>query len=100
MKSYRNLKHKPEFMDIIRGMRFIIFCSVVCLVSCVKKQIVQAEPEVVVIRDKGTQVYVWQEPIVDVITVPAGLDPEGIYYRPEHQQIVEIKQGRWALRDN
>ncbi|MCS6961789.1 MAG: hypothetical protein NZT61_04720 [Deltaproteobacteria bacterium] len=67
--------------------------------GCSSKKVVYQEPEVVVIKDKGTELYVWQEPIVDVINVPAGMDPEGIYYRPEHQQIVEIKQGRWVLKN-
>ncbi len=37
----------------------------------------------------------WEEPIVDSIEVPPGLDPEGIYYRPAHSEVVEIRQGRW-----
>ena len=43
----------------------------------------------------GVVEYVWEEPMVDVIDVPPGLDPEGVYYRPAHQSIVEIRQGRW-----
>jgi hypothetical protein len=43
----------------------------------------------------GTVQYVWEEPMVDVIDVPPGLDPDGIYYRPSHQEVVEIRQGRW-----
>ena len=43
----------------------------------------------------GTAQYVWEEPMVDVIEVPPGLDPDGIYYRPAHQEVVEIRQGRW-----
>jgi len=43
----------------------------------------------------GVVGFVWEEPMVDVIDVPPGLDPEGIYYRPAHQSIVEIRQGRW-----
>ncbi|MCO6432486.1 MAG: hypothetical protein J5J00_16655 [Deltaproteobacteria bacterium] len=44
---------------------------------------------------QGTAVAVWEEPMVDVVDVPPGLDPEGHYYRPAHQEIVEIRQGRW-----
>ena len=56
--------------------------------------------EVVVMRDNprwapGVVEYVWEEPMVDVVDVPAGLDPEGHYYRPAHEEIVEIRQGRW-----
>lgn len=43
----------------------------------------------------GVVQYVWEEPMVDVIDVPPGLDPEGHYYRPSHQEVVEIRQGRW-----
>lgn len=37
----------------------------------------------------------WEEPMVDVVEVPPGLDPEGHYYRPAHDEVVEIRQGRW-----
>ena len=43
----------------------------------------------------GTSQYVWEEPMVDVVDVPPGLDPEGIYYRPAHKEVVEIRQGRY-----
>ncbi|RMG44029.1 MAG: hypothetical protein D6719_02605 [Candidatus Dadabacteria bacterium] len=43
----------------------------------------------------GVVQYIWEEPMVDVVTVPPGLDPEGHYYRPAHQEVVEIRQGRW-----
>lgn len=43
----------------------------------------------------GTVRYVWEEPMIDVVDVPPGLDPEGIYYRPGHQEVVEVRQGRW-----
>jgi hypothetical protein len=33
--------------------------------------------------------------MVDVVEVPAGLDPDGIYWRPSHEEVVEIRQGRW-----
>jgi uncharacterized lipoprotein YmbA len=33
--------------------------------------------------------------MVDMVEVPPGLDPEGIYYRPAHSEVVEIRQGRW-----
>ena len=43
----------------------------------------------------GVVEYIWEEPMVDVVQVPAGLDPEGHYYRPGHEEVVEIRQGRW-----
>ena len=44
---------------------------------------------------EGIAPHVWEEPMVDVVDVPPGLDPEGHYYRPAHQEVVEIRQGRW-----
>ncbi|MFN4895354.1 MAG: hypothetical protein ACK5GN_05720 [Pseudomonadota bacterium] len=43
----------------------------------------------------GAVEYIWEEPMVDVVDVPPGLDPEGHYYRPGHQEVVEIRQGKW-----
>lgn len=43
----------------------------------------------------GAVEYIWEEPMVDVVDVPPGLDPEGHYYRPGHQEVQEIRQGRW-----
>ncbi len=53
-------------------------------------------PQAVVTRTApGVVEYVWEEPMVDTVVVPPGLDPEGNYYRPAHRSIVEIRQGRW-----
>lgn len=46
-------------------------------------------------NSQGVVQMVWEEPMVDVIDQPPGLDPEGRYYRPAHQAVVEIRQGRW-----
>ena len=57
-----------------------------------------AEPPVVEYQVRnvpGVVEYVWEEPMVDVVDVPPGLDPEGHYYRPGHEEVVEIRQGRW-----
>ncbi len=43
----------------------------------------------------GVVESVWEEPMVDVVEVPPGLDAEGIYYRPAHHEVVEVRQGRW-----
>jgi len=53
------------------------------------------EEEVVVIPDPGAVEFVYEPPLIDVINIPPGLDPEGTYYRPSHQMIVEVKQGQW-----
>ncbi len=64
--------------------------------SAVKSEVV-SEPQVVtqVIQAPGVVEYVWEEPMVDVVDVPPGLDPEGHYYRPAHQGVIEVRQGRW-----
>ena len=47
----------------------------------------------------GVVANVWEEPMVDVIDVPPGLDPDGAYYRPGHKAVVEIRQGRWQYQE-
>ncbi len=46
-------------------------------------------------EDPAVVDYIWEEPMTDVIQVPPGLDPEGIYYRPQHKEVIEIRQGKW-----
>lgn len=46
-------------------------------------------------EDPAVVDYIWEEPMVDVIQVPPGLDPEGIYYRPQHKEVIEIRPGKW-----
>ncbi|NLF25452.1 MAG: hypothetical protein GX589_07315 [Deltaproteobacteria bacterium] len=70
------------------------------LTSCAGKQQTIRETQVIVEQspvtiDPGAVEFVWEPPLVDVIDVPPGLDPEGHYYRPAHQAIVEIRPGRW-----
>lgn len=68
------------------------------LTGCSSHSATVVEPErtqVQVIKAPGVVEYVWEEPMVDVVDVPPGLDPEGTYYRPGHQEVVEIRQGRW-----
>lgn len=42
----------------------------------------------------GTVSDFWEEPMYDDVDVPAALDPEGAYYRPEHKEMVEAYPGR------
>jgi len=44
---------------------------------------------------QGVHEYIYEPPMVDIVDVPPGLDPEGIYYRPQHTEAVEIREGRW-----
>lgn len=45
----------------------------------------------------GTETGVWVEPIYNTVRVPAQLDPSGMYYRPSHNAVVEIRPGRHQL---
>lgn len=61
-----------------------------------KTEVVKVEPDMTQARNiPGVVEFIWEEPMVDVIDVPPGIDPEGIYYRPGHQEVVEVRQGRW-----
>jgi len=83
---------------IVRFMSFaaLVFAGSACSSTTTPTEV--SKPTVVEyqVRDvPGAVEYVWEEPMVDVVDVPPGLDPEGHYYRPGHQEVVEIRQGRW-----
>jgi hypothetical protein len=68
--------------------------------ACFSAQSTTQTEEVVTVRETTRKIpglveYVWEEPMVDVVEVPPGLDAEGIYYIPPHQTVTEIRQGRY-----
>ncbi len=79
--------------------RGLLVFSVVCVGACASSthtEVVKPAPVEFQVRNvSGVVEYVWEEPMVDVVDVPPGLDAEGVYYRPGHQEVVEIRQGRW-----
>lgn len=80
--------------------RMLAVIALVALSACTRTVVQTETIEVPVDRNfsrqpTGAVEYVWEEPMVNVVEVPPGLDPEGHYYRPGHQEIVEIRQGRW-----
>ena len=83
------------------AVRVGIVATALVLSGCGTPRAVRApEPEVIVVesqsrRAPGVVEYVWEEPMVDVVDVPPGLDPEGTYYRQGHQAVIEVRQGRW-----
>ena len=87
---------------MIRSKYFVILMVGVAslqLSGCTKT-ITQTEVREVIVEVPVTDVpgavqAVWEEPMVDSVDVPPGLDPEGHYYRPAHREIQEIRQGRW-----
>ena len=81
----------------------IMTAATFVLGGCAAKSATDTSQQPVVITEKAPGVVqeVWEEPMVDVVDVPPGLDPEGVYYRPGHQEVVEIRQGRWQYyKDN
>lgn len=76
----------------------ITFCCLAlgaCSSSTNTSAVKVGAPELEVRNIPGVVEYIWEEPMVDVVDVPPGLDPEGHYYRPAHQEVVEVRQGRW-----
>ena len=83
-----------------RGGAILLTCVLAMLSGCASQNTRTVSSDVLVNRVYSSQVppvvdYIWEEPMVDVIDVPPGLDPEEIYYRPAHQEVVEIRQGRF-----
>ena len=74
------------------------------LTACSSHQEIVSGPivkeETTVIPDPGAVEFVYEPPILDVIDIPPGLDPEGIYYVPGHSSVVELRQGRWRYYKN
>lgn len=87
------MKYGLIFLSFILGA-----CSTCMGSKCpppTEPQVIFQPSDVVTITPPGNVESTWESPMVDVIDVPPGVDPEGIYYRPGHQEVVEIRQGRW-----
>lgn len=86
------------FGKIVSVALFLVLMS---LTACSSRQ--PREPERVIetitIKDPGAEEYVWEPPMVDQVEVPPGLDSEGHYYRPAHEEVVEVRQGRWVRKE-
>ena len=39
----------------------------------------------------GTQTEPWVEPMPEVVRTPAAIDRKGVYFRPAHNEIVEVR---------
>lgn len=84
---------------LLSGVIVCAGCSSRSMTSSVELLPTQPEAAIVVVETApGVVKQTWEEPMVDVVKVPPGLDPEGHYYRPAHESIVEIRQGRWIYR--
>ena len=81
----------------MRNREILPLCAIVLLgiAGCVRSAPEPQASAVQVIKAPGVVEEIWEEPITDVVDVPPGLDPEGHYYRPGHQEVVEVRQGRW-----
>lgn len=81
---------------MVKSVKISILFSALLLVGCSARP--PASSDIIVPEAQlrpGVVEYVWAEPIVDVLDVPPGLDPDGVYYRPAHKEVVEIRQGRY-----
>jgi len=45
---------------------------------------------------EGVEPYCWEEPLVVREKVRAGLEFKGHYYRPAHNTLRKVRQGRWV----
>lgn len=48
-------------------------------------------------RVPGTVDDVWAEPMYDTVRVQGQLDPHNMYYRKAHNELVEIRPGRYQM---
>ena len=86
-------------MNKLAGFSILLLAGLLLSTGCATKKI----PEPPVVYEAQTlpagEVHnVWEEPMVDVIDIPPGLDPDGVYYRPGHKEVVEVRQGRWQYQ--
>lgn len=93
--------NKYKLMKVFKFLSLVLLLAVIasCTTKKQKETVFVEKVETITVRDPGAVEYVWEPPIVDVIKVPPGLDPEGIYYRPAHEEVVEIRQGRWKYQE-
>lgn len=85
---------------IKRHIALVCCAFAIGLTSCTTQTASLSEAElkepVVVMENPvpGTVNEFWVEPMYDTVKVPAKLDPTGTYYRPSHNTVVEIRNGR------
>ncbi|MGI6524046.1 MAG: hypothetical protein ACOX2O_01950 [Bdellovibrionota bacterium] len=86
-------------MKKIKILNIIAILALFSVIGCSSRQEIVSGPivkeQVTVVPDPGAVEFVYEPPMVDVIDIPPGYDPEGTYYRPAHQAVVEVRQGRW-----
>lgn len=59
----------------------------------IKKIEVVSEPAA---EPEGVEPYCWEEPLVVKEKIRAGLDYKGHFYRPAHNTLRKVRQGRWV----
>lgn len=94
MKTMKHTKSFAKLVILVSLVPFMTSCSTSSLASSQTNEVFY-EKSGYQEQIPGVVEYVWEEPMVDVIEVPPGLDPEGIYWMPSHEEVVEIRQGRW-----
>lgn len=85
-------------------INFTLVIMVVGLNAC-SQQIQAGTSKTVVMRQTinelekeqvpGTYEDPWQEALYDTVRVPGAIDPRGIYYRPSHSEVYEIRPEKY-----
>jgi hypothetical protein len=68
--------------------------------ACISSQATTQTQEVATVRETTRHIPGVVEGIVDTqmvdeVDMPPALDPEGVYYRPAHKTLVEVRPGRY-----
>jgi hypothetical protein len=87
----------------VKKINYIKLASLICLTgtSACGQQSARMVPvhQIEVVAEEnpvpGTVRKPWVEPMIDVVKTPGQLDPEGNYYLPEHEEVVEIRHDRF-----
>ncbi len=60
----------------------------------------------IIVKEEGSEIpatgsvsYAWEEPMMQVVDVPPRLDPDEVVYIPGHQEVIEVRPGRWQLEE-
>jgi len=85
--------------------KIIIISLTLFLASCSATKVQTGAVETVVSQQRinelqkdpvpGTHTQPWQETYYDYVRVPGAIDPKGIYYRPSHKMVYEIRPGKY-----
>lgn len=83
----------------------INYIIIILVLSACSRQVQVGTSKTVVMRQTinelekepvpGTHEEPWQEALYDTVKVPGAIDPKGLYYRPTHNTIYEIRHEKY-----